>query len=389
MRDGTLHLDSVDLVGGRVLMADGSIAEADIFIADGKIAGIGGSRQAHRSLDAKGHLILPGIVDLHGDVFERQLMPRPGIQFDQRLALIDTDRQLVANGVTTAYHGLSWSWEPGLRDGSSAVAFMAALDQVRPRLLADTRLHLRHETFNVEAEQQLIAWMDQGRIDLLSFNDHTVSIAEKIEKREHPVRYAGRSELTEEEFRSLFDLVMSRAGEVESSIERLAREARSRHIPIASHNDSSPTDRAWFHSLGSRLCEFPCDIETAFFAIANGDAVIMGAPNAVRGKSHYQRPAAGELAKAGLCTILASDYYYPALLHAPFTLVREGKLDFAKAWSLVSEAPARALGHSDRGSIAEGLRADLVLVDDTDPQLPMVAATMTEGRMAFCAHLGH
>ncbi len=387
MRDGTLHLDSVDLVGGRVLMADGSIAEADLHIADGKIAGIGGKRQAHRSLDAKGHLILPGIVDLHGDVFERQLMPRPGIQFDQRLALIDTDRQLVANGVTTAYHELSWSWEPGLRDGSSAVAFMAALDQVRPRLLADTRLHLRHETFNVEAEQQLIAWMDQGRIDLLSFNDHTVSIAGKIEKREHPVRYAGRSELTEEEFRSLFDLVMSRAGEVESSIERLAREARSRHIPIASHNDSSPTDRAWFHSLGSRLCEFPCDFETAFFAIANGDAVIMGAPNAVRGKSHYQRPSAGELAKSGLCTILASDYYYPALLHAPFTLMREGKLDFAKAWSLVSQAPARALGLSDRGEIIEGLRADLIIVDDSDPHLPMVAATMAEGRMAFCAHL--
>lgn len=388
MRDGTLHLDSVELVGGRVLTADGTIAETDLSIVNGRIAAIGQTGGKHRSLDVSGLLILPGIIDLNGDVFERQLMPRPGIQFDQRLALIDTDRQLVANGITTAYHGIAWSWEPGVRDGTAVKAFMDALERVRPRLLADTRLHLRHESFNVEVEPQLLALMDEGRIDLLSFNDHMTSIAEKIEKREHPVRHAGRSELTEEEFKQLFDLVMSRAGDVESSIERLAREARSRRIPIASHNDSSPADRAWFHALGSRLCEFPCDVETAFFAIANGDAVIMGAPNALRGMSAYQRPSAGELAQSGLCTILASDYYYPALLQAPFRLAQDKRLDFAKAWELVSTAPARALGLEDRGAIAFGQRADLILVDDADPCLPMVAATLVQGRMAFSAPSG-
>lgn len=388
MRDGNLNLDSFELTGGRVLSADGTVADADVTIIDGKISHIGDASGKHRSLDARGLLILPGIIDLNGDVFERQLMPRPGIQFDQRLALLDTDRQLVANGITTAYHGISWSWEPGVRDGLAVRAFMDALDRLRPRLMADTRLHLRHETFNVEAEAQLIALMEVGRVDLLSFNDHMASIAEKIEKREHPVRYAGRSELTEEEFKQLFDLVMSRAGDVESSIERLAREARARRIPIASHGDGSPADRAWFHALGSRLCEFPCDVETAFFAIANGDAVIMGAPNALRGQSHYERPSAGELAGSGLCTILASDYYYPALLQAPFRLARDSRMSFAKAWELVSLAPARALGLEDRGSIRQGLRADLVLVDDSDPDMPMAAATIVGGRTAFCAFSG-
>ncbi|MDX1729628.1 MAG: alpha-D-ribose 1-methylphosphonate 5-triphosphate diphosphatase, partial [Aurantimonas coralicida] len=35
-----------------------------------------------RRLDAEGLLVLPGIVDIHGDAFERQIMPRPGVRFD-------------------------------------------------------------------------------------------------------------------------------------------------------------------------------------------------------------------------------------------------------------------------------------------------------------------
>ena len=65
--------------------------------------------------DAGGYLVLPGIVDLHGDAFERQLMPRPGVHFAPVSALLETDRQLLANGSTTAYHGVTLSWEPGLR----------------------------------------------------------------------------------------------------------------------------------------------------------------------------------------------------------------------------------------------------------------------------------
>ena len=63
----------------------------------------------------RGALVLPGVVDIHGDAFERQIMPRPRTMFPLDIALLDTDRQLAANGITTAYHGITVSWEPGLR----------------------------------------------------------------------------------------------------------------------------------------------------------------------------------------------------------------------------------------------------------------------------------
>ena len=51
----------------------------------------------------------------------------------------------------------------------------------------------------------------------------------------------------------------------------------------------------------------------------------------------------------GLCSVLASDYYYPAPLLAAFALARGGVLPLARAWALVSQAPAKAMRLDDRG----------------------------------------
>ena len=69
----------------------------------------------------------PGIVDIHGDAFERQLQPRPGVDFPPDVALADTQTQLLANGITTAFHGVTLSWEPGLRSADAWTALLAAL----------------------------------------------------------------------------------------------------------------------------------------------------------------------------------------------------------------------------------------------------------------------
>ncbi|WP_052121622.1 amidohydrolase family protein [Inquilinus limosus] len=117
----------------------------------------------------------------------------------------------------------------------------------------------------------------------------------------------------------------------------------------------------------------------------------MGGPNVLRGGSHKAgNPAAAELVGAGLCSILTSDYYYPAPLHAAFRLAGEGALPLERAWDLVAANPAEALGLADRGRIEVGRRADLLLVDPGaggTPQ-PDVVATLVEGRRAFVATEG-
>lgn len=134
------------LVGGHTLLPHGLETEAVVIVEDGVIADVGSDTGGARAVDAKGLYVLPGIVDLHGDAFERQLMPRPGVHFDMQLALVETDRQLVANGITTAFHGVTYSWEPGLRGRDAMLQMLTALDDAKPHLACDTKLHLRQET---------------------------------------------------------------------------------------------------------------------------------------------------------------------------------------------------------------------------------------------------
>jgi alpha-D-ribose 1-methylphosphonate 5-triphosphate diphosphatase len=87
----------------------------------------------------------------------------------------------------------------------------------------------------------------------------------------------------------------------------------------------------------------------------------------------------------GLCSVLASDYYYPAPLLAAFALCARGVLPLERAWMLVSQTPARAVELADRGEIAPGQRADLIVVDASEQDRPRVVATIVAGRIVHLA----
>ena len=365
------------------LLGDARAVEpGGIAVEDGRIARLRASDGA--AVDGCGLLALPGIVDLHGDSFERQLMPRPGISFGTAPALVDTDRQLLANGITTAYHGLTLSWEPGLRGREAGSAFIDAFQAIRPLLGCDTRLHLRFELYNLDAVDDVLRWIEEKRIDLLAFNEHTQDTADKIAAGKSG-GFTGRSGLDERQFTALLQRVRSRAAEVPPATERLAAAARRAGIPLASHDDNTPAERAHFHALGCRICEFPKDEPTARAALEAGDGVVMGAPNILRGGSHTGRLSVREAVAGGFCSALTSDYYYPSLLLGAFALVRDGIAALPDAWALVSSRPAALAGLHDRGVMAAGCRADFILVDDRDPALPRVAAAIVGGSLRYAA----
>ena len=380
----------VRIEGGRVL-AGGRLEAASLHFtgeAGGRITALGDETGASRTLDAAGALVLPGIVDIHGDAFERQIMPRPGVSFPIGMALIDSDRQAIANGITTVFHGVTWSWEPGLRNGGNARAILEGIEALRPQLCADTRFHLRHETFNLDAEDQIMDWLGAGRIDVLAFNDHLTGTLNSKRRAEKLAPMMARSGLSEDEFMAVVDAKASRRAEVPAAIARLAAKAAATGTPLLSHDDTGPEQRQWFRALGCRVAEFPVTEDTAKDAAANGDDIVLGAPNVVRGGSHVGFVKASDMVARGLCSVLASDYYYPAPFAAAFRLVADGVAPVETAWPLVSEAPARAAGLNDRGVIAVGRRADLVVVDAADAANPRLEAVIAGGRVAWLRDMG-
>ncbi|MEM9761981.1 MAG: alpha-D-ribose 1-methylphosphonate 5-triphosphate diphosphatase [Pseudomonadota bacterium] len=382
MRDTT---DEITLVveSDRVLTPEG-LMPGRLAVAGDRIAGFVDETPASaRRIEAGGKLVLPGIVDIHGDAFERQVMPRPRTIFRSDIAFLDTDRQLLANGITTAFHGITVSWEPGLRSLDHARALVDALTSIRPVLGCDTRLHIRWETFALEAVEVVEAWLSLEPRPILAFNDHTTGTVEKAPVARKTAQHAERAGVSVAEYDAMVEAQWSRRDQVPAAVERLAAAARAAGVVLLAHDERTAAERLHFRALGAVTSEFPMNRETAETARAAGEHTVMGAPNVLRGGSHNGMINATPAVADGLCTVLASDYYYPAPLHAAFRLVRDGVLALPEAWALVSKNAAEAAGLADRGVLSAGKRADLVVVDDAQETLPRVDATIVAGRTVF------
>ena len=310
-------------------------------------------------------------------------MPRPNIAFPLDLAFAEADRLMIASGITTAFHGLTISWEPGLRSLETARDFVAAWRAARGRLSSDTRLHLRWETFALDAVPEVREWLAEEPRPILAFNDHTTAAVDDDHLEAKSEKLVSRTGLSVADYKSLLRRVWARAAEVPSAVAGLAGQARDLGVVMLAHDENSPEARAYYRSLGAGASEFPLTRQTAEAARAAGEHIILGAPNVVRGGSHIGAMGAARAAGEGLCSVLASDYYYPAPLQAAFLLAADHGMDLARAWDLVSRNPAEVAGLDDRGRIAEGLRGDLVLVDAENPRLPRVVAAFVAGRPVY------
>ncbi|AXV77867.1 MULTISPECIES: alpha-D-ribose 1-methylphosphonate 5-triphosphate diphosphatase [Ralstonia solanacearum species complex] len=371
------------IVSRRTLLAD-TLAPAALRF-DGAAIHACDADPAPGMLDCGDLLVLPGIVDLHGDAFERAVMPRPGVAFAHETALADVDAQLLANGITTEFHGLTYSWEGGLRGHAYALRMLDALERMRGRLGADHRVHLRFELHHVDGVDHALAWMASGHVHFLAFNDHLPVMRRKLGDTRKLGQYADRAECDADTFRDRLEAAAGNAQAIDTIVERLSRTARRHGIRMASHDDPDVATRAAFRVHGCDVAEFPLTEAVARAARAQGGHIVFGAPNVLRGGSHVGAPDAAAMVAAGLGTVLASDYYYPALLTAPFRLAERGAATLPQAWSLVSGNPARAAGLADRGALAPGLRADAIVVDDRQPGLPRVVAAIVGGRLRHAA----
>ena len=362
------------------ILRDGGMEAGRLALAEGRIADAPAPGAAR--FDAAGLFVLPGLVDIHGDAHERQLQPRPGVDIPAPLALRDSAAQLIACGITTAYLGVTLSWEPGLRSLQAWRALKAALPAARSRAATDLRVHLRFEADNFDALDDALEGIADGSIHLLGFNDHTPAIVKKLGDPVQVAKYAGRAGMKADAFRALAEAVAARRGEIPAARARLAQAARDAGIPVLSHDDATIEDREHYRAHGATICEFPMAESVAGHARAAGEHVVMGAPNVVRGGSHLGWASAAPLAERGLVTVLASDYVWPAMLEAAFAMVRRGVMDLPQAWALVSSNPAEACGLTDRGRLAPGLRGDVVVVD---PEAVAPVAVFAAGRLGWLA----
>lgn len=364
------------LCGATVLWPDGP-REGDITLSGGRIVDM----PVARKVDLSGFLVLPGIIDLHGDGFERHLAPRRGAMKDLAEGLLAAEAELAANGITTAVLAQFYSWEGGLRGPEFADRVFRELNRIRAQVATDLVAQLRFEVAMLDDYAMVETMAERHGIPYVVFNDHLPHEALSACKR--PVGLTGqalRVGRNPETHLAMLQALHAGMPAVGPALDALSARLTLRGIRLGSHDDRNAEERRAGRARGITIAEFPETIEVAEEARREGDSVIMGAPNLVRGGSHKGNASAFEMVALGLVDALASDYHYPSLRRAAFWLLESGVCDLGCAWSLVSRGPARIMGLEDRGELRSGLRADLLVVEGKTKR---VAATFSFGRLSY------
>ncbi|GLS06058.1 phosphonate metabolism protein PhnM [Chitiniphilus shinanonensis] len=370
------------LTNARIVLAD-DILHGTLRLVDGRIVDLShGVTAVPGAEDCDGDYLMPGLVELHTDNLEKHLGPRPGVAWPVHSALTIHDAQVASAGITTVFDALCIGED---RNSLRATTLAPSIDALRHAVAqghtrVDHWLHLRCEVSSPDVLEQLERYLDEPLLKLLSVMDHTPGQRQWMDLEKYRV-YSQKHEHWSDE--RLAQDVAERRVLQETHAQRnrraVVRLAQERGLALASHDDTTVEHVAEGAVDGVTVSEFPTTLLAAQAARTAAQAIVMGAPNVVRGGSHSGNVAATELARAGLLDVLSSDYVPASLLHAAFMLADEPGWSLPRALATVTRTPARLVGMDDRGELAPGLRADVIRVRAT-PHTPLVRGVWRAGQ---------
>ncbi|MEM7470479.1 MAG: alpha-D-ribose 1-methylphosphonate 5-triphosphate diphosphatase [Pseudomonadota bacterium] len=343
-----------------------------------------GDHVASDAVDCNGDYVLPGLVELHTDNVERHIEPRPEVDWPHLPALIAHDAELASTGITTVFDAM----RVGSIHSGKKGRYVDYARKLADELLAARAeglfkishfLHLRAEICSETLLDELAAFSTDDRVGIVSLMDHTPGQRQFRDLTALKTYVAKKRGMNEAEFAEHIENLLGLQKKFGAVHEAGAvKEARRLGAVLASHDDTTTDQVATSSGNGVGFAEFPTTIEAAKACREHGIAVMMGAPNLVRGGSHSGNVAAEDLAKADLLDIISSDYVPSALLLSAFHLARVWD-DLPRAISTVTHNPAKAAGLVDRGSLSVGLRGDVLRVCKTS-KTPVLAGAWSEGR---------
>ena len=349
------------------MVLPGEVVLGSLQVDGGRIASLdSGATAVLQGIDLGGDYLLPGLVEIHTDNFERHLMPRPKVQWAEMPALLAHDAEIAAAGITTVLDalGVGEADVDSLR-GSAWNRVLDTIDTCTERnlLRADHHLHVRCELPAPNTIDLFEPFHGHPRLSLISLMDHTPGQRQWENIEQARTYYTGKKGWSAEKFeRQVAHAATLQAQYAEPHRAYFVDYCRTHGISLASHDDTTVAHVEQAHAEGAAMSEFPTTLAAAQAAHERGLLTVMGGPNVVRGGSHSGNVAAADLARRGLLDILSSDYVPGSLLSAVMRLVQDDILPLPPAVATVTHNPAKAAGMLDRGALAPGLRADLVQV---------------------------
>lgn len=380
-------MSSTILTNAQIVLPN-EVISGSVCIENGNITDISESNSSlYNALDCEQQYLIPGLVELHTDNLEKHFTPRPKVTWPGQPAVVAHDAQLIASGITTVFDAVALG---DVNEGSQRLEnLQLMLDAIRNArdegiLRADHMLHLRCEVCHENVLMLFEDLIDTPDVHLVSLMDHSPGQRQFTNMDKYRTYYQGKFHLSNDELETF--IIRQKENSQRFSDKhrrRIVDICNERGIPTASHDDATEAHVEESASMGMRIAEFPTTEVAASLSHQKGMAVMMGAPNVVRGGSHSGNIAAHELARIGVLDILSSDYCPTSILHAAFVLKKlDNDHDLSSAINTITLNPARAAKLDDRGEIAVGKRADLVMVREVN-DYPLVSHVWAKGTRCF------
>lgn len=362
------------ITGGRLVTADG-VRDGALRLTDGIIAGLEGPHDGDAIVDAKGALVIPGLVDLgvfaidkeafhFGGITRAALMPdqNPPLDYPARINFIAKSGKpdMWVHPLAAATAGLAGAElaEIALMREAGAVAVATGR-----RWIADSGVMLRLLQYAAMLDMVVVSHAEDGGL-----TGKAVATAGEIATRLGlPAAPSQAEALAVARDIALAELAGARLHIRQVTTRAaldLVRAAKARGVAVTAGvtpahfmlSDLATMDFRTFARLSPPLrCED--DRHAVREALADGTIDVISSGHDPRGPEDKRLPFAdAEPGMAGAETLLAMT----------LTLVRDEIVDLPRAVELLASNPARILGVK-AGALAAGYEADVALVDPERP----------------------
>ena len=305
------------------------------------------------------------------------------MKFSSVAAAHSHDCEIICAGITTAFNALS------VGDIAELVGRAAYLDDMVEglstavaggNLRAEHRLHLRCEVGFPMLEERLERVGEHEMVGMVSLMDHTPGNRQFNDLGKCKEFYRKKYDFDDTQLERFIELSVANVEKNGTyNTDCVQSLARKNGYTLCSHDDATVEHVEEAVGRGVSIAEFPTTLHAAQRASEYGLAVLVGAPNLIRGMSHSGNVSSLELAEERCLDIVSSDYMPHSLLRAALVVAEVAQdYDFPSAIRAITKTPAERVGLTDRGEIAEGKRADLIRVSCSGP-VPSVRAVWRAG----------
>lgn len=359
-----------------------SLAKKDIQVENGIIITIESEIKDNADLkviDAKNQILLPGMIDIHNDEIENAISPKRNCFFCEEDVFHHLMLGFYSSGITTVYHALAYSIEPGIRNYSTAHEILKQLERFKTHFVFPNSLKINLRVEITSDWTSLVSFIDEFRnlIGIITLCDHSPNNKQEWSIQKYKRYLSSRALIDEHSYKELLKKMVlnkQRNLKLQEGLVNLLKEKKY----IVGIHDLVGSDE---YIVNIDFAEFPTNLNVIDFLKNKKKCIAMGAPNLRQGKSINNNISAGSVCKNEKCDILCSDYNRISMLKSVYTFSQFQKRDFFEDYKMVSFNPSKLL-NVKKGQIRKGYEADFILVTFENENIK-VHKTFIGGKMAY------